>query len=106
MSEIEGAPEQVHWARLAEEPSLEDLEDPLDLDECQPEAPSRLAVESDVDAIVGERDGAGNFDRHGPDRGREPELIEQRHHCPVELAHWSILEFECTTGAIDRGDLQ
>ena len=83
--EVEGAPEEVHGADLAEEPAAEHLEDAIHLDERPPEPLHLLAVVRRVLRVLLERDGVGDLHRHRPHGRGQPEPIEVLHQLGVEV---------------------
>ena len=82
---VEGTPEDMHRAGLADERRAKHLEDAFDLDERPPEAVHCFRVIARMGAVVGKRDRALDLDRHGPDLGADTEGIEQRHDVRVEV---------------------
>ena len=104
--EVEGTPEHVHRARLADEPGAETGEHPIHGDQCQPEATHRVSVVTGVDAVVGERDRSGNLDGDRPDGGAHVEFVEHRHHRRVEVGDRHRFERQRAARAGDRGDVE
>src|SRR3989449_5315704 len=85
VGEIEAPPPEVDGARLTDEAAAEHLQNPFDLDEQLPACPSRCGIVRAVDRVGFEANGAGDFDRHGPDPGADVQPCQRVHDEAIEL---------------------
>jgi hypothetical protein len=104
--QVEGTPEEVDGARLADEPGAEVAQNPIGLDEGSPGPGHRIGVVAGVVVVVAERGGPLDLDRHRPDRRAQLELVEAAHDLGVEVGHRSRFEGHRSSAAVGGGDLE
>ena len=104
--EIEGAPEQVHRARLAHECGAELGQDPARGGEQPPIARDLVGVVGRVGAVVGERHRVGDLHRDRPDVCVDAEPVELAQQVGVELGDRPRGERHGTTRAVGSVDDQ